>query len=228
LAGTLKRHGAPIELDLRLRPEGRQGLLVRTDEGLKAYELERMEMWERFALGQARLVYGRPEAQEVVMHAAYALPLTPERLKDLVSMKKRIESERVMPQHSRRHLKLGYGGLGDIEWFVHLHEMRDPTATKPGESVRLDDGIRALGRARLINAIEVEELRHALKHLLEVRMRLALLGFPHDILPENPDKLDRLAHVSGFEDGNAFLRTHEAVIERVREIYQEGMERLRA
>ena len=88
--------------------------------------------------------------------------------------------------------------------------------------------IRALGRARLINAIEVEELRHALKHLLEVRMRLALLGFPHDILPENPDKLDRLAHVSGFEDGNAFLRTHEAVIERVREIYQEGMERLRA
>ncbi|MEA2552484.1 MAG: [glutamine synthetase] adenylyltransferase / [glutamine synthetase]-adenylyl-L-tyrosine [Fimbriimonadaceae bacterium] len=225
---TLKRHGAPVDVDLRLRPEGRQGLLVRTYDGLRAYELDRMEMWERFALGSARLVQGQAEAREVLMRAGCALPLTPERLKELTAMKKRIESERVQPQHMRRHVKLGHGGLGDIEWFVHLHEMRYPNATKAGENLRIEEGIRALGRARLVNAIEVEQLLDALRHLLTVRHRLALLGYKEDLVPENPDKLDRLAHVSGDKDGNSFLERHEHVIETVRAIYLEGMERLRA
>jgi glutamate-ammonia-ligase adenylyltransferase len=225
---TLKRHGAPIEVDLRLRPEGRQGLLVRTYEGIKAYELRRMEMWERFALGSARLVAGSPEAREVLLRAAYAMPLTPERLKELTAMKKRIETERVPVQYARRNVKLGQGGLGDIEWFVHLHEMRYPNATRGGENMRLDEGIKTLGRARLINAVETEQLLTALKHLIDVRARLALLGYKDDLVPENPDKLDRLAQVCGDKDGNAFLQRHEHMIATVRAIYLEGMERLRA
>jgi len=225
---SLKRHGAPIEIDLRLRPEGRQGLLVRTYEGLKAYELNRMEMWERFALGSARLVDGDKESREVLLRAGYAMPLTPERLKELVAMKKRIENERAPIPYSRRNVKLGHGGLGDIEWFVHLHEMRYPNAMKAGDSVRLADGIHALGRARLINAVETEQLLHALDHLMEVRTRLALLGYKDDLVPENPDKLDRLAHVCGDKDGNAFLKRHEHMIDTVRTIYLDGMERLRA
>lgn len=228
LLSGLKRQGVPIELDLRLRPEGGQGLLVRTYDGLRAYELEGMEMWERFALGQARLVSGNPEARELVIKAAYALPLTPERLRDLIAMKKRIETERVNIKHQRRDVKLGYGGLADIEWFVHLHEMRYPTATKAGESVRLDDGIRRLGRAQLINALEMEALLEALEHLLAVRLRLGLLGYTKDVVPENPDKLDHLAQVCGYENGYAFLMRHEHVIDSVRSIYTEGLERLRA
>jgi glutamate-ammonia-ligase adenylyltransferase len=225
---TLKRNGVPLEIDLRLRPEGKQGLLVRTYEGLRAYELSRMEMWERFALGSSRVVVGNEDAREVLLRAAYAQPLTPERLKELAAMKKRIESERVPPQYARRNVKLGYGGLGDIEWFVHLHEMRYPTATKAGQNVRLSDGIKALGRARLLNAVETEQLLFALDHLTIVRTRLALLGYKDDLVPENPDKLDRLAHVCGDKDGNAFLERHEHMIETVRAIYLEGMERLRA
>jgi len=225
---TLKRQGAPIEVDLRLRPEGRQGLLVRTFDGLKAYELNRMEMWERFALGSARTVQGSDEAREVLIRAAYAQPLTPERLKELTAMKKRIETERVPAQYARRHVKLGYGGLGDIEWFVHLHEMRYPMATKAEENGCLEESIRSLGRAQLINAVETEQLLAALRHLLDVRIRLVLLGFKDDLIPENPDKLDRLAHASGAEDGNAFLQVHEHMIDTVRAIYLEGMERLRA
>jgi glutamate-ammonia-ligase adenylyltransferase len=225
---TLKRNGAPIEVDLRLRPEGRQGLLVRTYESLKAYEMSRMEMWERFALGSSRLVSGSDQATEVLVRAAYALPLTPERLKELTTMKKRIETERVPPQYSRRNVKLGYGGLGDIEWFVHLHEMRYPMATKAGQNIRLEDGIKTLGRARLINAVETEQLLAAIQHLLAVRTRLALLGFKDDLVPENPDKLDRLAHSMKEKDANEFLKRHEHMIETVRAIYNEGMERLRA
>ncbi|HTQ09767.1 MAG TPA: hypothetical protein VMI31_06820, partial [Fimbriimonadaceae bacterium] len=228
LVGQVKRLGAPIDLDLRLRPEGGRGLLVRTYEGFGRYELESMEMWERFALGQSRLVFGSEDALKLVRKAAYAQPLTPERLRELLAMKRRIETERVLPQHMRRETKLGLGGLTDIEWFVHLHEMRYPTATKAGECLHMEDRIRTLARARLINAVEAEQLLSAREHLLTLRLRLGLQGLKKDLLPENPDKLGRLAHAGGFKDGNEFLAHHESIIEAVRTIYQEGLERLKA
>ena len=222
----LRRQEASLHLDLRLRPEGGKGLLARTYDGLKTYELEDMEMWERFALGQCRLVWGSPSALDVVVACAYALPVTPERLRELVAMKNRIEAERVPPQLARRNVKLGYGGLGDIEWFVHLHEMRFPTAAAAGQSASTEQRLRNLARAHLINAIELEELLRARKHLLETRHRLGLLEF--DDIPENPNKLNRLASAAGYADGNAFLAYHNEIIEAVRSVYKDGLERLKA
>ena len=224
--GRLRRLEAFPEVDLRLRPEGRQGLLVRTYAGLRVYELERMEMWERFALGYVRRVAGTEESRMLLSRIAYAMPLTPPRLQELVAMKQRIETERVMPHKSRRNVKLGYGGLSDIEWFVHLHEMRYPTALRVGGEVRMGDRLRALGSAGLINAVELAELLEARTHLLELRNRLALLGIADDLVPENPDKLDTLARTMGHADGNRFLAAHGRVIERVRTIYEEGLGRL--
>lgn len=224
----LKRQGAPINVDLRLRPDGRAGMLVRTHAGLAKYELEGMEMWERFALGQASLLYGDIQSEEVILKAAYAQPLTPERLRELLAMKKRIETERVSPQHAMRNVKIGYGGISDIDWFVHLHEMRYPTATSAGTLTLMDERLRALARAGLINALEYETLVQSHGYLQHLRHRLALLDFREDLVPENPDKLQRLAHVLDFDDGNSFLAYHRSVLETVRAIFTEGMERLRA
>ncbi len=227
LISQLKRLGAPIEIDLRLRPEGGKGLLVRTYEGFAQYELESMEMWERFALGYSKLVFGAPEGYDLVLKAAYAQPLTPERLKELLAMKKRIETERVLPQHVRRDVKLGHGGLSDVEWIVHLHEMRYPTATSAGEAVGMADRIRALARAQLINAIEAEMLQRAYGDLQRVRLRIGLQGLKKELLPENPDRLDRLALSLGYQTGNQFLARHEATIDAVRAMYREALERLK-
>jgi [glutamine synthetase] adenylyltransferase / [glutamine synthetase]-adenylyl-L-tyrosine phosphorylase len=227
LIGKLKRLGAPIEIDLRLRPEGGQGLLVRTYDGLLAYELEVMEMWERFALGMARPIIDKTSSTELVTRIAYAQPLTPERLTELMGMKQRIEDERVLNKYRRRDVKLGYGGLSDIEWFVHIYEMRYPTALQVGANRTMPERIRALGRANLINAVECEELIEAHAYLIDMRHRLLLLGIEGSILPENPDRLDSLAHETGLNDGNALLMRHERTIETVRAIYQDGIGRLR-
>jgi glutamine synthetase adenylyltransferase len=92
----------------------------------------------------------------------------------------------------------------------------------------MPERIRSLGRSRLIHALEQETLVTAHGHLLQVRDRLALMGFTTDIVPENPDKLDRLAAASGVSDGNAWLAVHEDVMHSVRSIYEEGIERLRS
>jgi len=228
LLGELKRSGLPIGTDLRLRPDGGKGMLVRSHDALKVYDFEGMEMWERFALGQARLIFGEDESLRLVQHLAYAQPLTPPRLQELLAMKKRVETERVRPQHVRRDIKLGLGGLTDIEWLVHLYEMRFPTATHAGEFTLLEDRVRSIGRAGLLNAIEVDQLEAGLAHLIEVRLRLGLLGLEKDIIPENPDKLNRLALSMQYLTGNHFLAEHARTIESVRSIYLHTLERLKA
>jgi [glutamine synthetase] adenylyltransferase / [glutamine synthetase]-adenylyl-L-tyrosine phosphorylase len=223
---SLRRHGAPVEVDLRLRPDGRKGLLVKTYARFQSYELEGMEMWERFALGSSRLVDGADAALEVTQKAAYGLPLTPARLRELVAMKKRIENERMAPQHRHRNVKLGYGGLNDIEWLVRLYELRFPTAMKVGPARPFRLRLASLGEAQLLNSLEIEQLQAGWDHLVEVRHRLDLMGLRHDVVPENPDKLTRLAAIFGFGDGNAFLGHHESIRETVRNLYLEALERL--
>lgn len=224
----LKRLGAPIEYDLRLRPEGSKGLLVRTLDGLRTYDLDGMEMWERFALGHARLITGNAKSLEAVLHSALGLPLTPERLLELTKMKRRVETERVKPQHVRRQVKLGSGGLNDIEWLVHLHEMRYPTATHAGQTTDLESRIKNLLKAGLLNALEGEFLAEAHNYLLSLRTRIYLMGIDDDLLPENPDKLDRLAASCGYPDGNSLLARHQSIVDAVRRMYLEALERLKS
>ena len=226
LVSQLKRRGANIEVDLRLRPDGGKGMLVRSHEALKNYDLSGMEMWERFALGQARLIHGRQESLQLIQKIAYGLPLDDARLAELLEMKKRIETERVQPQFTRRNVKLGIGGLNDLEWLVHLLELRfGPTEDF---ATRMADRITGLGRKGLFNAVEIEALQTAYRHLVEVRARLFLLCIEGDIIPENPDKLDRLGNAMSFESGNAFLAFHDQTIDKVRAIYLHTLERLKA
>lgn len=228
LVAELRRHGAQIEVDLRLRPEGGKGLLVRSYEGLHAYDLDGMEMWERFALGHSRLVYGQPESLAVVQRSAYGVPITPETLRELLRMKRRIETERVKPQHVRRDVKLGAGGLNDIEWLVHLNEMRYPEATQAGTTTRMTERISNLVRAQLLNAFEAEVLTEARNFLVTLRHRLALQGITDNLMPENPDRLDRLAAVLGIAGGNELLAKYQDMTDTVRKMYLEAAERLHA
>jgi glutamate-ammonia-ligase adenylyltransferase len=228
MLGQLKRLGLPLGVDLRLRPEGGKGLLVRTYDGFRAYDLDGMEMWERFALGHARLVQGDPAALEIVKKSAYGLPLTPERLKELARMKRRVETERVQPQHVHRNVKLGMGGLNDLEWLVHLLEMRYPESTKAGTTTDTAERLQLVARAGLLNALEADVLLAARRFLLELRAWLVLQGHAGDLMPENPDRLDRLAQVFEMENGNALLARYQDVTDTVRRLYTESMERLRA
>ena len=218
------RAGAPFRADLRLRPEGGKGMLVRTYEGLLSYAARDMELWERFALGHARLVRGSPRALETVLYASRERPLGPEDFAELRRMKRRIETERVRPAHVRRDVKLGRGGLNDVEWLVRLTEMAHPAdrAASPFMAER----IRALVAKGHLNVLEGGLLLEARRWLLDLRHRLWLMDVHDDLLPENPDRLTRLADAFGLPDGNALLRRHSEFTERVRALYEEGVRRL--
>ena len=222
----LSRHGASIEVDLRLRPEGGKGLLVRTVEGFTAYSKEDMELWERFALGHARLIRGDQEVLSFVQDASYQPPLTNSQIAELLEMKQRIETERVQPHLAHRDVKLGIGGLNDIEWLVHLSEMRHPVGTNAGKNHSMTDRIMQLREASLLTGEETLMLSSAHQYLLQVRNRIALLDFPASLLPENTEKLGRLALGFGIQSVQEFLEKHEATISEVRTLYKDVMGRI--
>lgn len=219
------REGAPFRADLRLRPEGRKGLLVRTYEGLLTYAARDMEPWERFALGHARLIAGSPKALDTVRIAARDKPFTDDDLADLTKMKRRIETERVRPLHVHRDVKLGRGGLNDIEWLVRLIEMAHPADRSP--SSRIPDRLDALVAAGRLGKSERDGIVAARRWLLDVRHRLWLMDIQGDLLPENPDRLSRLALALGLDDANALLQRHAYVTDRVRLLYKTGVLLLR-
>jgi glutamate-ammonia-ligase adenylyltransferase len=218
---TLREAGL-FSVDLRLRPDGGKGLLVRTPGALRYYSDTDMDPWERFALGHARPL-GETWDIELLYEIAYA-GLSDSDVASLADMKRRIETERVESQHGSRNVKLGPGGLLDIEWLVHLCEMRYVTAMDVAPGKRFSDRIRSLNGAGLMNALETESLLQAHRWLLDLRVAIWLQGSDGDVLPENPDKLDRIAEFMGDNNGNATLAKHADTVSMVRKLYEMAWE----
>lgn len=219
----LRRHGSSLRLDV-----GTSQPTVYSYRSFTQYDLEGMELWERCALGNARLIHGNPEAVTLARKAAYALPLTPERLRELVKLRKTLQLEKVSQKHLFRHVKHGNGGLNDLEWIARLYELRYPTATGAGTVVRLPDRLVSLLRSGLMNAVEIEALGEAQRFLDRLRILIDLLGYQHNVLPENPDRLYCLAPLCGFDTGNELLAAFENHTGAVSSLYEETLERMHA
>lgn len=223
-----KSAGSPVAIDLRLRPEGGLGRLGVSELAFTRYDETAMEVWERFALSRSRLIFGRSWIEDRVRTAAYGRPLDDQGLADLLHIKGRIEKERVMPKIRTRHLKLGNGGLDDVVWLVQLWFMRHPWLAGETASTGTKDRLQALVRGEMLTVVEGEALRQGYGFLMELRARLFLFGIADDVLPENPDRLEKLGAVMGLGDANGVLKAYGEVAGRVRGIYDEGIERLRA
>lgn len=224
-----KTVGLPVDLDFRLRPEGRTGRLAVSLNQFRKYEAESMETWERFALGRSRaIVDNNPEIGQAMNFAAFGRPLDDSGLIDLIKMKRRIEGERVSPKMRTRHLKLGNGGLDDIVWLVQLWMMRHPFLHQDSPSVTTPGRIQTVVNAQILTVVEGELLVHAHKFLSELRARLYLLGSGDDVFPENPDKLETLSSAMQINGANALLKQFIETTTAVRSIFEDGLKRMSA
>lgn len=226
--GRLKSAGAPFELDFRLRPEGRNGRLAVTPEGLRRYAATFMEPWERFALGRSRVAYGQGAVIEAVNEVAYGDPLSDDEFAALLHMKDRIERERVKPGLRWRHIKLGSGGIDDINWLLQLGMLARPESLDLSRPIPLTTPERAkfLVGTGLLDIVEQEILTDGHAYLLDLRNRLSFLGIGDDVFPENPDKLAILGRPFGEEDPNKVIERHQRTVERIRTVFEEGMARM--
>src|SRR6266568_1748634 len=119
--------GSLFRVDLRLRPEGSAGPLARSLESMENYYAGFGETWERLALIKARGIAGSRElAYEFLrQHQPFIYPrsATPDLLDEIANIKRRIERDVVGPDKLERDVKLGIGGIREIEFVVQALQL---------------------------------------------------------------------------------------------------------
>ena len=191
LKDDLSRHGVRYEMDARLRPEGRAGQIVLDLASYAAYYAHSAATWERQMLTKARYVAGDADLGRAFAALAetvvYGSPWTPAPLREVQAMKRRIEAERV---HDPHDLKLGPGGLSDIEWTAQMLQLRfGPKRPR----LRTPNTLDALCRLRddaLLTQADWETLSRTYLALARLRNRLFLRsGLASTASPALPDTL---------------------------------------
>jgi len=233
LRGLLARRGPDpaLVIDPDLRPEGRQGPLVRTLASYRAYYRRWAVAWEAQALLRAEPVAGDPATgrsftalADEFRYPAGGIPDAS--VREIRRIKARIEAERI-PRGTdpALHLKLGPGGLADVEWVVQLIQLRHADAV-PG--LRCTSTLAALAaalEAGLIEPADATALRSA--WLLAARIRDAVMlvrGRASDTLPARQAELAAVARLLGYppdaaqdlaQDYRRGARRARAVMERL-------------
>ena len=216
--------GTCFEVDANLRPEGRNGPLSRTLGSYQAYWDRWAQPWELQALIKVRPVAGDPElAERFCQEAAarvYADPLDPATVAAVRRMKARVESERLPAgADPKLHLKLGPGGLADVEWTAQLLQLRLGGA-RP--EVRVQPTLAALDALASAGALDPGEagwLADAYRLCLRIRnLAYLVAGRPVDTLPTDPVALERLARVLGEPGRQRLLEDHRRATRRARRV----------
>ena len=172
------------------------------------------------------MLYGETSALDRVRRAAYGDGLSNDRLEALMKMKSRIENERIPVKYRQRHIKLGPGGVDDVVWTAQLNWMRFESSAQDPSQLSVESRLRELASLGVFNAVELDSLLNAWRFFTCLRMHLALLGFNDEILPENPDKLSRVASVMGLPNANDVLAQDARCRKAVRSVFEDSVTRL--
>ncbi len=220
----------PLVLDADLRPEGRNGPLVRSLASYEAYYARWGEVWERQALLRAD-----PLAGDAPLLAAFMALVDPlrwsvdglrdDQLREVRRIKARVESERLPRGVDRsRHLKLGPGGLADVEWTAQLLQLQH-AGTVPGlRTTRTLPALDAAVEAGLLSASDRDDLAAAWRLAGEVRNALVhVTGRATDVMPTDARTRESVARLLGYPPGGtAALAEHYArATRRARRVVQQ-------
>ena len=199
----------PLEVDADLRPEGKQGAMVRSLDSYRAYYERWAETWEFQALLRARPIAGSEELGrafiELIDPYRYPHEFTVEQAQQVRRMKARVEHERMPHGADRtRQLKLGRGGLSDVEWLVQLIQLQHAHKVEGLRTTSTLEALNAAVEANLVAAEDAEVLRDAWLLATKIRGGNVLRGVRQsDLLPTLRDALEAVARWSGYTPGSA-------------------------
>jgi len=219
-----------LQMDADLRPEGKNGAMVRSLDSFAEYYRRWSLIWEAQALLRAR-----PMAGDDTLAADFLALIDPIRYPESVSeqdvreirrIKARVESER-LPRGAdpARHLKLGRGGLSDVEWLVQLLQLQHAGKHPELRTTSTLEALAAAAELGLLDAADAGLLAEAWRLASRIRSANVIWnGKASDLLPSSRRDLEAVARWCGYEPGHAaaleedYLRVSRrarAVFERV-------------
>jgi glutamate-ammonia-ligase adenylyltransferase len=217
-----------FELDLDLRPEGKNGPNARSLDSYRAYYERWADTWESQALLRAKPIAGSQQLindfLDLINSYRYPKVLPASAVTEIRRIKARMETER-LPQGAdpRRHTKLGRGSLSDVEWLVQLMQLKHG---KDHPSIRTPKTLTALDacvREGLIAEHDARVLSEAWTFASRVRSASVLWANKRtDVLPTDRQQLEGMARIMEYPAGSASQLEEDylAFTRRARMVYE--------
>ena len=217
-----------LVVDAALRPEGKNGPLARSIDSYREYYGRWALVWERQALLRARPMAGEDslaaEFMELVDGIRYGRPIDAGEIREIRRIKARVEAER-LPRGAdpTRHVKLGRGGLSDVEWLVQLLQL-EHAAGHPGlRTTSTRQALAALAQLDLLPPGDVELLDRAWSLATRIRSAtVACTGRASDVLPRSWRDMEAVARWCGYPAGSAaeLDNDYRRVTRRARSVFE--------
>ena len=201
-----------LQLDLDLRPEGKGGPMVRSLASYTAYYRRWSSTWEAQALLRAQVGAGDRELGERLLAEVEQLRYPAEGISnaqvvEIRKLKARMENERMgRGSDPRRNLKLGPGGLSDVEWVVQLMQLRHAGAYPALRTPYTVGALRAAERLQLIEPDDADALADGWVFAARIRNAIMLSrGRASDTIPTDIRELSAVAQILGYGKGESSL-----------------------
>ncbi|MEY2408231.1 MAG: [glutamine synthetase] adenylyltransferase / [glutamine synthetase]-adenylyl-L-tyrosine [Verrucomicrobiota bacterium] len=223
--GRATADGALYRVDLRLRPEGEAGPLVRSLAGYENYYAQWGQTWERMMLIKARGVAGDPslaaEFQEMVQPFRYPRSLGEGALHEIAAMKRRIERDVIRPGELKRDIKRGLGGIREIEFVAQTLQLLNAARIPFLQGAQTLPVLQKLAQYQLLTETEAGRLSAAYCFLRTVEHRLQMENnLQTHTLPADVPARRWLAAVTGFPARADFERELKSHTKFVRSTYE--------
>ena len=218
----------PLDLDAGLRPEGKNGPLVRSLDAYRAYYEKWSDIWETQALVRARPVAGDESLCrdfEIMANAVrYTREISEDGAREIRRIKARVETERLpFGADPKRHTKLGPGSLSDVEWLIQLlqlqHGTTETTLRTPATLAALDACVSA-GIMSVADGAALREAWLISSHIRSATTMSTSRG--SDVVPLDRRELEGVARILGYPAGrgadleNDYLR----ITRRSRQVFE--------
>ena len=216
--------GALYRIDLRLRPEGDAGPLSRSLAGYENYYAQWGQTWERMMLIKARGVAGdealAAEFLETIQPFRYPRSVNESVLHEVVAVKARIENEVLKADELERNVKLGRGGIREIEFVVQAQQLLRAGRQPFLQGAQTLPGLAKLVQYELLSAEESRLLAEAYVFLREVEHRLQMEDNRQThTIPTDRRAQERLARLMDFTTLAGFKAAHQTHTHHVRRIF---------
>ena len=221
--GAQTAEGRAWEIDARLRPEGENGQLARSLEGYQRYYEERGQLWERQSLLKRRFVAGDADLGSRFLQLADKWCYQPEfseaEADEIRTMKRRIESERLGTGSKARDVKLGAGGLSDIEFIVQLMQLQHGFGRTSIRDNRTLPALAGLSEHNLLDIGDRATLDVGYRFCQRFRnARYHLSGLVSDVFPDDDHEELLLAKRLGYPSNRDLEADYQEITKAVREV----------
>lgn len=219
----------PLLVDADLRPEGRQGPLVRSFDSYAEYYRRWSSTWEAQALLRAYPIAGDADLGLRFMGLIDSLRYPSAGLDDaerreIRRLKARMEAER-LPRgvNPSMHMKLGRGGLSDVEWTVQLIQLEHAADIPALRTTATLEALEAAEAAGYVTAADARALRNAWLIVSRARNAIVLAqGRAADLLPTDARARNAVARAMGYRSDNApdLLEDYQRATRRARAVHE--------